>query len=618
LVGEKNPKFLERIFLGVQMDVFQESISEVIWDVKYRYRYKNKIKDQTIEQTWQRVAKAVAKTEIPTQRSHWQQKFFEILENFDFLPGGRILAGAGTKHQVTLFNCFVMPVYDSLHSIFTALKEGAITLQEGGGIGYDFSMLRPAGFPVEDIGGIASGPVSFMRIWNAMCATMLSTGVRRGAMMGLLRCDHPDIESFIAAKSDAHELRHFNVSVLVTDEFIQAVKKNLDWELVFPVTDKNNQNVILRRWSGQENPIACQVVKRVKARDLWQNIIKSAYDYAEPGVIFEDTINRQNNLKYCEWINATNPCGEIPLPAYGACNLGAINLVNCVINPYTPQASINWQKLENMTQVATRFLDNVINVTRYPLRAQKRESFSKRRIGLGVTGLADAFVMLCMRYGDEASLQLAQQLMKRISEVTWQTSVDLAQERCPFPLFDKENYLRSEFVMNLPQELRNDIAKKGIRNSHHNTIAPAGTISLLANNISNGIEPIFSSRYDRTVRLLNGIEKFSVTDYALRVWHSHQNLPTLPPAWVDSQSLLPEDHLQIQGAMQPYIDNAISKTINLPENFPFAKLNEIYMQAYDLHLKGCTIFRPNAVTGSVLTVAQQENEKGGCDWCKED
>ncbi len=584
------------------MAAFEEPISEIVWDIKYRYRRDDKIIDHTIEDTWLRVAQAAAKAEQPKLRKHWQQQFYNILEDFQFLPGGRIIAGAGTKHEVTLFNCFVMPISDSLKSIFNSLKEGALTLQQGGGIGYDFSTLRPNGYPVKHTGTYASGPVSFMRIWNAMCATMLSTGSRRGAMMGILRCDHPDIEAFIAAKSDAKELRHFNVSVLVTNEFMQAVKDDLDWELVFPLDEKeNNQEFIFRHWSGSPIKVKCKIVKRLKARELWHKIIKSAYDYAEPGVIFEDTINQQNNLWYREWISATNPCGEIPLPVYGACNLGAINLTQFVLNPYSDNASLNFDKIEKTTIIATRFLDNVIDVSRYPLKAQKAEAFATRRIGLGITGLANVFIMLGMKYGSAESLNLASQVMKLISETTWITSIELAKERGAFSFFEVEKYLQGRFVKNLSKEIQQDIASSGIRNSHHNTIAPTGTISLLANNISNGIEPVFSSQYERTIRTSTGILKFAVKDYALRIWENSRKENKLPPAWTDAQSLIPENHLQIQAAVQPYIDNAISKTINIPIDFPFEKLSEVYSQAYELGLKGCTIFRPNPTTGSVLT-----------------
>lgn len=567
------------------MTTFLEPISENVWNIKYRYTHNQQIIDQSIEATWQRVAHAIAKAEARSARKFWQQQFYQLLEDFNFLPGGRILAGAGTARKVTLFNCFVMNIReDSLAAIFDALKEGATTLQQGGGIGYDFSILRPQGQLTDQTGSIASGPVSFMKIWDSMSATMQSSGARRGAMMGTLRCDHPDIEEFIAAKSDPQLLRQFNVSVLVTDEFMRAVQNNSDWALVFPVKG--------------------DVMRYVKARELWEKIIKAAYQYAEPGVIFVDTINRYNPLWYCEQISASNPCGEIPLPPYGSCNLGSINLTQLIQNPFSNQANIDWQKLIHVTELATRFLDNVITISRFPLKAQQQVAHNTRRMGLGFTGLADALIMLGMRYGSAASLQLAQKIMQTIANATWQTSIDLAKERGSFPLLNKKLYLQGEYVRHLPAEIRQQISRYGMRNSHHNAIAPAGTISLLANNISNGLEPVFAPHYVRRVRTVEGkLLTFNVMDYAYRIWQSKKSANnSLPPAWSDAQTLSPKAHLQIQAAVQPFIDNAISKTINLPQNFPFAKLTQVYGDAYKAGLKGCTIFRPNPVTGSVLSI----------------
>lgn len=581
------------------------SISESVWDTKYRYRQDELIIDQSIEATWQRVAKAIALAEKNTEQSRWQQSFYDILENFHFLPGGRILAGAGTSHQVTLFNCFVMNIVsDSLPGIFEALSEGALTLQQGGGIGYDFSVLRPYGDIVKKTGIAASGPVSFMRIWDTMCSVLLSTGARRGAMMAVLRCDHPDIETFITAKRDPRELRHFNVSVMVTDEFMQAVKKDESWPLVFPDEEARGKDVLYRTWGNALTPVACRIYRYVKARDLWNQIIRSAYDYAEPGVLFSDTINRLNTLWYRERIQATNPCGEIPLPPYGACDLGAINLTQFVVAPFSPQATINWIKLEETVSIATRFLDNVINVSHYPLEAQRQQALGTRRIGLGMTGLANVFVMMGMHYGDKASIALARDIMRRIANVTWYTSIELAREKGIFPFYTPD-YLKGEFVATLEDPLRQQLAQHGVRNSHHNTVAPTGTISLLANNISNGIEPIFRATYDRHVREANGgMMTFRVEDYAYAKWRqAHQT--NLPPAWEDTDSLQPEAHLHIQGAVQPFIDNAISKTINIPRQYPFEKLSDVYTAAYDLGLKGCTVFRPNDITGSVLEVPEE-------------
>ncbi|EKD53966.1 MAG: hypothetical protein ACD_60C00137G0030 [uncultured bacterium] len=596
------------------MNIFQETISEEVWDNKYRYRFQEKIMDHTIEDTWLRVAKAVAKAEQTQNAARFQQEFYDVLAGFHFLPGGRILAGAGTKNSVTLFNCFVMPILeDSLTGIFDSLKEAALTLQQGGGVGYDFSTLRPNGYLAAHAGTLASGPVSFMRIWNAMCATLESTGARRGAMMGILRCDHPDIEEFVTAKADPKELRHFNVSVLVSDAFMQAVKENREWELIFPASEENLTDTVLRHWSNSAEPVPCRILKRVKARELWQKIMTSAYEYAEPGVLFEDTINRQNNLWYREWISTTNPCGEIPLPIYGACNLGSINLTQFVIKPYQSNADLDWKKLEKTIITATRFLDNVIDISRYPLKMQKQEVYATRRIGLGVTGLADMLVMLGISYGSDASLKIVNRLMKFLMEKTWQASVELAKERGVFGGFHAQKYAQGNFVQQLSSDLCQDIEKYGIRNSHHNAIAPTGTISLLANNISHGIEPIFSVNYERTVRGFKGVSHtFSVLDYALREWQKTGNKEPLPPAWVDTKDLTPKQHLRMQATIQGYVDQAISKTINLPKDFPFKELSDVYSQAYEAGLKGCTIFRPNPVTGSVLTVNNPDELTNHC------
>lgn len=586
------------------MAILKPPISDLVWNSKYRYVHQGKIIDQSIEDTWKRVARAISQAEKPAEQAQWEQAFYQILQDFKFLPGGRILAGAGTTHKVTLLNCFVMHIAeDSLPGIFTALKEGALTLQQGGGVGYDFSVLRPHGAEAKKTGIPSSGPVSFMRIWDTTCSVLLSTGQRRGAMMGVMRCDHPDIEEFIAAKKDARELRHFNVSVLVTDAFMQAVREDADWALVFPIQGETSGEVLYRQWSQAEQPVPCRVYKRIKARELWNSIIRSAYDYAEPGVLFGDTINRKNNLWYCERINATNPCGEIPLPPYGACDLGAINLTQFVTEPFSPQAKIKWDELEKVTQIATRFLDNVLDVSHYPLPIQQKQSLATRRIGLGITGLGDMFVMLGVKYGSQASIQLAGEVMRKIANITWQTSIELAREKSAFQLYN-ENYLHGEFVKTLDEEILKQIKRFGIRNSHHNTIAPAGTISLLANNISNGIEPIFRAEYDRHVR--KGDDEsttYRIKDYAKQLWAQQHN--GLPPAWVDAQDLAPEAHLHIQAAVQPYIDNAISKTINIPRDFPFNKLVDVYTQAYELGLKGCTVFRPNSITGSVIEVPEE-------------
>lgn len=589
---------------------FHEPVSWQIWDAKYRYREGTQLRDQTIEDTWRRVAQAVAAAEPETERARWAERFYRVLYGFKFLPGGRILAGAGTRHRVTLFNCFVMGIIeDSLEGILDSLKEGALTMQQGGGVGYDFSTLRPAGTRARTTGTIASGPVSFMHIWDATCATLLSTGVRRGAMMATLRCDHPDIEAFITAKHQAGVLTHFNLSVQVFDAFMEAVRRDLDWPLVFPAASLESEPlgdrpIVYRRWTGTDRPVPCRILRVVKARALWDAILRSTYDYAEPGVLFIDTINRVNNLAYREYITATNPCGEQPLPPYGACNLGSLNLTRFVRHPFTPEAALDWEGLRETVAVAVRLLDNVIDVSGFPLPAQAEQARATRRIGLGITGLADALIMLGLHYASEEARRLAAQLMRTICYTAYRTSIALAREKGPFPFFERERYLESPFIQALPEDIRQGIATYGIRNSHLLSIAPTGTTSLLANNISSGIEPVFAYRYTRHVLNANGErQSYTLTDYALRLWHQlHGETAALPEAFVDAQHLDPFEHLKMQAALQPYVDGAISKTINVPPDTPFSTFRQLYDWAYDHGLKGCTTYRPSAVRGAVLEV----------------
>ncbi|QOJ22713.1 MAG: adenosylcobalamin-dependent ribonucleoside-diphosphate reductase [Gammaproteobacteria bacterium] len=580
---------------------FTTPIAQRIWDTKYRHYERGAALDACIEDTWQRVAKVLVAPE--NNADYWQMRFYGILRDFKFLPGGRILAGAGTVHQVTLFNCFVMgTITDSMDGIFDALKEGALTMQQGGGVGYDFSTLRPRGAQAAGAGSVASGPVSFMRIWDSMCATILSTGARRGAMMGTLRCDHPDIEEFIAAKQDRSQLRHFNVSVLVSDAFMTAVSRGEEWPLVFPANESEiGGELLLRAWPGYGDAVPCKVYKCIRARALWQNIMRANYDYAEPGVLFIDRINRLNNLYYCETIHATNPCGEVPLPPYGACNLGSINLAQFVRDPFSAQARLDLDAIATTAAIAVRLLDNVIDVSRFPLASQAGQAQRSRRIGLGLTGLADALIMLQIRYGSSAAVQIAQLAMQHICHAAYQASVELAREKGAFPLFDQEKYLAGAFVRTLPESIRDSIAQHGIRNSHLTAIAPAGTISLLANNISSGLEPVFDSCYTRRVLKRDGCyADFLVIDYAAALWHKDCASGNLPPAFVTAHELTPAEHLSMQAAIQPYADQAISKTINIPADYDFAQFSDLYQQAYDLGLKGCTTFRPNVVTGEIL------------------
>lgn len=563
-------------------------LAAAVWRAKYRHRDVAGVPESGIEETWRRVARALAASE-PADRAQWEQRFYQALEDFRFLPGGRILAGAGTGERVTPFNCFVMgAIDDSIGGIFDALREGALTMQQGGGVGYDFSTLRPAGTRARSTGMIASGPVSFMRIWDAMCGTILSTGARRGAMMATLRCDHPDVAAFIAAKRDARELRHFNLSVLVTDAFMRAVRDDADWPLVFPPPDDG----------GATSPFPGSL----KARTLWRDIMRANYDYAEPGVIFIDRVRRLDNLGYCERISATNPCGEIPLPPYGACDLGSINLTRFVRGPFTAQATVDFEGIAATAATATRMLDNVYDISQFPLPQQRTVACASRRIGLGFTGLADALIMLGIKYGTPNSLELAARIMRTICHAAYRASAALAREKGAFPLFETGPYLAGEFASALPQDIRDAIRRDGMRNSHLTAIAPAGTISLLAGNVSSGLEPVYAADCTRSVRLADDrIESFEVTDYACALYRGVGATALLPPAFVAAADIDPRAHLAMQAALQPHVDNAISKTINVPEDLDFEVFCSLYEEAYALGLKGCTTFRPNPVTGSVLT-----------------
>lgn len=579
-------------------DPFSMDISRHIWETRYRAAG-----EADIRASWRRVAQAIAQAES-SEREQWATRFYALLDDFRFLPGGRILAGAGTGRRVTLFNCFVMgEIADDLEHIFEALKEGALTMQHGGGVGYDFSTLRPAGMVAAATGSIASGPVSFMHIWDAMCATMLSTGARRGAMMATLRCDHPDIETFVDAKRDPAVLRHFNLSVLVSDAFMAAVADDGDWPLVFPLHagETAGGDVIQRRWSGTAAPVSCRVLRMVKARALWQRILRAAYDTAEPGVLFVDTLNRDNTLAYIETLTATNPCGEIPLPPYGACDLGSLNLTAFVVAPFASDARLDLDALAESAKLAVRFLDNVIDVSRYPLPAQAEQARLKRRVGLGLTGLADALVLLGLPYDSDAARQLAGQAMQTVRDAAYRASIELAREKGAFPAFAREAFLASGFATRLPVDIREAIAAHGLRNSHLLAIAPAGTISLLANNCSSGIEPVFAAAAERRVLQTDGrYRTHTVLDYACQLWQQRGGTGA-PPAFVEARQLDPLAHLLMQAALQPYVDNAISKTINVAADLPFERFADLYRQAHALGLKGCTVFRPNPVTGAILS-----------------
>jgi len=585
------------------MNEFASDISRHVWQTKYRYADRM-VSEPRIADTWHRIAHALAAVE-PKNAPIWQDRFFSILQDFKFLPGGRIQAGAGTARKVTLFNCFVMGMIDdSIPGIFRALQEGAVTMQQGGGIGIDFSTLRPRGTRAKAAGSIASGPVSFMQVWDATCGTILSTGARRGAMMATLRCDHPDIGEFVTAKQQAGRLRRFNLSVQMTDAFMAAVRGDADWPLVFPAAAFEGEGeTVSREWPGSAGPVSCRIVRNVRARQLWDLILHATYEYAEPGVLFIDRINQFNNLRYREQISATNPCGEIPLPPYGACDLGSLNLTRFVLSPFTPQARINFGSLVETAQIAVRLLDNVIDASRFPLPQQAENAHGARRIGLGITGLADALLMLGLTYGSDNSLAVAADVMRLICHTAYRASIELAQEKGSFPYFERDKYLEGVFIRSLPDDIQNGIATRGIRNSHLIAIAPTGTISLLAGNVSSGLEPIFAASYGRKVLAEDGKPKeFILTDYALAFWRAMAAVHTAAPnGFVTAQELPVHAHLDVQAALQPFVDNSISKTINVPENCAFDDFKRIYDLAYDMGLKGCTTFRPNPVTGVVLS-----------------
>jgi len=555
-------------------------IARQIWDAKYRLKDDDGTPiDRTIEDSWRRVARALAPAEAEPER--WEQPFYAALEDFQFLPAGRILSGAGSERRVTLFNCFVMgDIADDLGSIFAHLREAALTMQQGGGIGYDFSSLRPRGAPVKGVGADASGPLSFMDVWDTMCRTIMSAGARRGAMMATLRCDHPDIEAFIAAKREPGRLRNFNLSVLVTDAFMAAVEADTDWALVF---------------DGKP-------YRTVRARTLWDSITRATYDYAEPGVIFIDRINQRNNLAYCETIRSTNPCGEQPLPPYGACLLGSINLARLVHNPFAPDAGIDTGELCDLVGVAVRMMGNTIDISGFPLDEQRHEAVAKRRIGLGITGLADALIMCGLRYGSIEAAEQASDWARQIERAAYTTSSHLAHEKGAFPLFERDPYLAGETVRGLDADVRALIAEHGIRNALLTFVAPTGTISLVADNVSSGIEPVFALAYTRKVLQPDGSKhEEEVSDYALRLFRVQFGAGAkLPECFVTAQDLAPAEHVRMQAAVQRHVDSAISKTVNVPEPIGFEAFQEVYRNAYLSGCKGCTTYRPNSITGAVL------------------
>lgn len=610
----------------------RQPIVTAIWDGKYRFKLPDGTPlEQTIEESFLRVVKGVYKNDLisPDELDDLDIESFipdtpaktalYLMCRRALCPAGRIQAGAGTDKRVTLINCFVCPdIEDSMETekggnsqgIMDALKVSSLTQQMGGGIGMDFSTLRPRGALVKRTGSESSGPLHFMDMWNAMCATVMSSGSRRGAMMATLSCDHPDLLDFIIAKQQSGRLTNFNVSVLVTDEFMEAVREDRDWELGFGVPRANGKHVEIKHVNGKP----WYVYSRYKAKDLWDKITRSTFDYAEPGVIFISRVNEMNNLHYIEYIHCTNPCGEQPLPPNGDCNLGAVNLAVMVLDPFGDNPVFDFNILKETVAVGVRFLDNVLDVTMFPTEEQHQEAINKRRTGLGITGLANMLQQMKLNYASEGARTLVEEVMRTIRDSAYEASVSLARERGPFPAFDCEKYLLGKFIATLPERIKDDIAEFGIRNGVLLTIAPTGTTSIYYDNISSGIEPTFSWKYKRKVLQPDG--SFSdfeeVFDYGYLKYTEicgSRDVKDLPAYMVSALDLKVEHHVRMQAICQKFVDSSISKTINCPVDMSFEDFQDVYTLAYDLGCKGCTTYRPSGVRGSVLSVSDDKDSK---------
>ena len=654
-----------------------QSVSMDIWDKKYRLKSKQgTFVDNDIEDTYNRVAKALAEVEIPEKRDLWHERFVWALQR-GAIPAGRITSNAGAlehKPATSTINCTVSGIIeDSMTDILDKVKEAGLTLKAGCGIGYEYSTLRPKGAFVAGAGAYTSGPLSFMDIYDRMCFTVSSAGGRRGAQMATFDIAHPDVTDFIKAKREDGRLRQFNLSCLITKEFMEAVKTDDNWKLAFPITEKeakedqidlkNNEQVVWREWpvngkyltelkGKNAGKVACKVYKTLKAKRLWDIIMSSTYDYAEPGFILIDRVNEMNNNWFCENIRATNPCGEQPLPAYGACLLGSINLTKFVKNPFTDKAYFNWDEYKEVVSIFTRMLDNVVEINGLPLQKQRDEIARKRRHGMGYLGLGSSLAMMQMVYGDEKSIKFTEDVSRILAEEGWKAGVDLAKEKGPAPIMEELFEVTpamlamrpemevdgikvgdklpgkilmgrySRYMQQFPKALQDQIADQGVRFSHHSSIAPTGTISLsLANNASNGIEPSFAHHYSRNViregkKSKEKVDVFSFELLAYRHLINQKAMPfsekedeMLPSYFIDSSTIQAKAHVDIQAAAQKWIDSSISKTINVPTDYDYEDFKNIYLYAYDKGLKGCTTFRfnPEAFQGVLVTEKDLEN-----------
>jgi len=645
-----------------------QSASIDIWDKKYRLKTKDgEPIDQDINATYERVARALADVETTkSKRAHWHERFVWALQQ-GAIPAGRITSNAGAqqhKPATSTINCTVSgSVPDTMDGILHAVHEAGLTLKAGCGIGYEFSTLRPKGAFVSGAGAYTSGPLSFMDVFDAMCFTVSSAGGRRGAQMGTFDISHPDVMDFMLAKREDGRLRQFNLSCLITDDFMQAVADDADWDLVFPATqtefDDENERIIWRDWTesgryitNEVGEVACKVYRTLPASKMWNVIMSSTYDYAEPGFILIDHVNELNNNWFCEDIRATNPCGEQPLPPYGACLLGSINLTRFVRKAFSDEVYFDWERYREVVAVFTRMLDNVVEINGLPLQKQRDEITRKRRHGMGYLGLGSAMTMMKLKYGGEKSLKFTEDVSRIMAEVGWEIGVELADEKGCAPIFEEDFEVTakilkqrpemaadgykigdrvkgrvlmgkySRYMQKFPEALRNKIAEKGCRYTHHTSIAPTGTISLsLANNVSNGIEPSFSHEYSRNIirEGKKSKEKVAVSSYELLAYRHYVDEEAqpflddgstgLPDYFLSADTITPREHIDVQAAAQKWIDSSISKTANVPTDFPFDDFQDIYMYAWKQGLKGCTTFRFNPEVFQGVLVQDKDLEK---------